>query len=167
VRIRLVTCDVALLDAAIDDRAALARALGCEVSEGWDVFPRALRRTRDAVAAGPDGARWGARFFVLDEPRMLVGWGGFKGSPRDGVVELGYAVAPGWEGRGVATAAVRELLGEAWSEPDVRTVVAHTLAERGASARVLEKAGFVHEAEVPDDAVGRAWRFRIDRPLSR
>lgn len=34
----------------------------------------------------------------LDEPRTLVGWGGFKGAPRDGVVELGYAVAPAWTG---------------------------------------------------------------------
>jgi hypothetical protein len=42
--------------------------------------------------------------------------------------------------------------------------VAHTLAEPGASARVLEKAGFALEAELPDDELGATWRFRLDRP---
>jgi [ribosomal protein S5]-alanine N-acetyltransferase len=162
--VRLVTPDLALLDAAIAGREELARALGCEVAEGWDVFGGALRRTRDALADDPGSARWGMRLFVLAEPRTLVGFGGFKGPPRDGVVELGYAIAPSWEGRGLATAATRELLREAFAEPSVRAVIAHTLPEPGASARVLEKAGFVNEGEVPDEQVGTAWRFRVARP---
>ena len=164
--VRLVTPDLALLDAAIDDRLALGRALGCEMAEGWDVFPEALRPTRDALAADPESARWGTRLFVLDEPRTLVGWGGFKGPPRQSVVELGYAVAPSWEGRGLATAAVRELVREAFAAPEVQSVLAHTLAEPGPSVRVLEKAGFVHDGEVRDEEVGKAWRFRLDRPTA-
>jgi ribosomal-protein-alanine N-acetyltransferase len=147
VRIHLVTADLALLERAIHDPPALGRALGCDVAEGWAVFPSAVRRTRDTVAADPGGTTWGARFFVL--------------------VELGYAVAPGWEGRGLATAAAIELLREAFAVPDVTTVVAHTRPEPGPSVRVLEKAGFVHDGEVPDVQVGRAWRFRLDRPGTR
>ncbi len=162
IRVRLVTPDLALLDAAIDDRPALGRALDCEVAEGWDVFPQALERARDAVAADPDSTRWGTRLFVLDEPRTLVGLGGFKGPPRDGVLEIGYAVAPSWEGRGIATAATRELLREAFTSPGLRAVIAHTLAGPGASVRVLEKTGFVPDGEVPDDDLGTAWRFRLD-----
>jgi cysteine desulfurase family protein (TIGR01976 family) len=161
--VRLVIPDHALLEAAIDDREELGRMLGCEVAEGWSGFPEALRRARDAVAADPRGTRWGTRLFVLDEPRMLVGWGGFKGPPRDGVVELGYEIAPDWRGRGLATAAVHELLREAFGAPEVRTILAHTLSEPGPSVRVLEKAGFVREGEVPDDEVGTAWRFRLER----
>ena len=163
VLVRLVTPDLALLDAAIDDRPALGRALGCEVAPGWDVFPEALRPTRSAAAADPESTRWGARLFVLEEPRTLIGWGGFKGPPRDGVIELGYAVAPSWEGRGLASAAVHELLREAFAAPQVQTVLAHTMAEPGPSARVLEKVGFIHQGGVPDDEVGRTWRFRLDR----
>ena len=160
----LVIPDLALLDAALGDRAALGRALGAEVAEGWDVFPRALRSARDAAAADPAHTRWGTRLFVLEEPRTLVGWGGFKGPPREGVVELGYAIAPGWEGRGLATAAVRELLREAFAAPEVRAVIAHTRAEAGPSPRVLEKAGFAHDGEVADEQVGTAWRFRLAAP---
>ena len=163
-RIRVVTPDLELLDAALRGRAALQSALGCEVAEGWDVFPEALRSTREAVAADPDRTRWGTRLFLLDRPRTLVGWGGFKGPPIDGLVELGYAIAPRWEGRGLATAAVHELMREAFVAPEVQTVIAHTLPEPNASVRVLEKTGFRRDGEMPDDDVGTAWRFRLDRP---
>ena len=65
----------------------------------------------------------------VDEPRTLVGLGGFKGPPRDGVLEIGYAVAPDWEGRGIATAATRELLREAF------TVVRPPSRDRAHAAR--------------------------------
>jgi [ribosomal protein S5]-alanine N-acetyltransferase len=161
--VRLVRPTLAILDAAVDDEAALGRLLGCSVAPGWDVFPGALRRARDAVAADTAGTRWGTRLFVLAEPRTLVGLGGFKGPPRDGAVELGYAIAPGYEGRGLATAAVHALLAEAFADAQVRAVVAHTLPERNASVRVLEKAGFTLEGEVPDEGVGTAWRHRRRR----
>ncbi len=165
--VRLVTPDVALLDAAIGDPPALGRALGCEVADGWDVFPAALRRARDGLAADPGSARWGTRLFVLTEPRILVGFGGFKGPPHEGVVELGYAIAPGFEGRGLATAAVREMVREAFEERGVRRIRAHTLAEPGASARVLEKSGFVYGGQAPGHEVVRTWRFHLERPSPR
>jgi RimJ/RimL family protein N-acetyltransferase len=163
IEVRLVVADPALLEAAIDDPATLGHALDAEVADGWAVFPEALPRERERVAADPGGPGWGMRLFVLDEPRILVGFGGFKGPPREGVVELGYAVAPEWEGRGVATAAARELAREAFGSPDVRTVVAHTRPEPGASSRVLEKVGFLAHGEVPDAGIGTAWRFVLSR----
>jgi RimJ/RimL family protein N-acetyltransferase len=89
-----------------------------------------------------------------------------RGPPRDGVVELGYAVSPSWEGRGIATAAVGELLRDAYTAPDVRGVIAHTLPETGPSVRVLGKSGFLYESAVVTDGVGTTWRFRHDRDAS-
>lgn len=162
--IRLVTGDLAVLDAALEDAKALARVLGCDVADGWNGHPDALRRTRDLVAADPSSAAWGTRLFVLSHPRTLVGWGGFKGAPRNATVELGYEIAPAWRGRGLAGAAVREMLDEAWADPGVRSVVAHTLPAPGPSVRVLERAGFVLEGPVADEQVGTAWRHRRVRP---
>jgi len=160
-----VTCDLALLDAALGDRAAIARLLGCDVADGWIVFASSLQRARHVLAVDPDKGRWGPRLFVVDTPRTLVGWGGFKGPPDDaGAVEIGYAIASTWEGRGVATAAAGALVDEAWATPEVRAVAAHTLIGAGASVRVLEKLGFERDGNNFDGDVGLVWRFRLDRP---
>ena len=162
--VRLLAPDVSMLDAAIDGPESLARALGgYAICAGWEVFPEALPRTRDALADDPD-TRWGTRLFVLDEPPTLVGWGGFKGPPAGGVVELGYAIAPEVRGRGLAGQAVRALLLEAFSDGAVQAVIAHTLPEPGPSTRVLEKTGFAHDGDVSDGGHGRLWRWRHDRP---
>ncbi len=134
------------------------------MADGWAVFPASLQRMRDEIADDPPSARWGPRFIVLDTPRTLVGWGGFKGAPDgDGAVEIGYSIAPGWRDRGVATAAVGELLEQAWAAPDVRRVLAHTLPERNASVRVLEKCGFARAGEKLDSGIGLVWRFARER----
>jgi [ribosomal protein S5]-alanine N-acetyltransferase len=159
--IRLIRADLDLMDAALAGDEALARALGVEVVPGWVSFTEALQPTRDAVAADPD-ARWGTRFFVTDDPRELVGWGGFKGPPRDGVVELGYEIAEARQGRGLATAAARAMVDEAFADEGVSAVIAHTLAEHNASNRVLEKAGFRFDGEAQEDGE-TVWRFRRAR----
>jgi RimJ/RimL family protein N-acetyltransferase len=158
--VRLVVADVALLDAALEGPRALADALGAEVVAGWNVFPGSIERLRARLAEDPGSARWGTRLFVAGEPPALVGWGGFKGPPREGTVELGYAVAPAREGRGLATAAVRAMLEEAFADPAVTAVIAHTLPEPGPSPRVLEKAGFAFAGDVNEYGRG-VWRFRI------
>jgi RimJ/RimL family protein N-acetyltransferase len=81
-----------------------------------------------------------------------------------GAVEIGYAVAPAWRERGIATAAVRAMLDEGFADPEVRSVIAHTLPGPNASTRVLEKSGFSREAEVIDLEAGTAWRFRLHKP---
>ena len=159
--LRLVVAEAPLLDAALEGPRALERALGVAVVEGWDVFPGSLVRVREAVGDDPDAPRWRSRFFVAGEPPELVGWGGFKGPPSDGTVELGYAVAPAREGRGLATAAVRAMLRDAFADPGVHAVIAHTLPAAGPSPRVLEKAGFTKDGEVTGDHGEPVWRFRI------
>jgi hypothetical protein len=88
--VRLVPAEPHLLDAALAGDASLAKALGPEVVAGWATFAGALQSTRDALAADPSGAAWGARLFVAGDPPELVGWSGFKGPPNDGVVEQAW-----------------------------------------------------------------------------
>ena len=51
------------------------------------------------------------------------------------------------------------LVARAMREPDVQIVVAHTLRERNASTRVLEKTGFALVGEVVDPEDGPVWRW--------
>ena len=55
------------------------------------------------------------------------------------------------------------MLHEAWAAPEVRAVLAHTLAERNASVRVLERAGFAYDGESIDGDAGAVWRWRLER----
>lgn len=83
--IRLVRADLRLVDAALAGDEALAGALGHAVVPGWATFTGALQHTRDALAEDPRSSAWGTRLFVAGDPPELVGWGGFKGPPDDGV----------------------------------------------------------------------------------
>ena len=153
------------MEAALEGDDALANALGHDVVAGWATFAEALKLTRDALAANPSGAAWGARFFVARDQPELVGWGGFKGPPKDDAVEIGYEIAEARRGRGLATAATRAMLAEAFADERVTAVIAHTLPERNASNRVLEKAGFRFEGEAQEDDE-LVWRFSLTRPAS-
>ncbi|MEY9846067.1 GNAT family N-acetyltransferase [Streptacidiphilus sp. MAP5-3] len=62
---------------------------------------------------------------------------------KDGTAVLGYRVAQHVSGRGVATAAVRELCRLAPARHGLRTLRAATSRSNVASQRVLTKAGFV------------------------
>jgi len=166
-RLTLVQANLAMLEAAIEGSGALSVALdGCAIAAGWEVFPEALPRARDHLAADPAGGRWGTRLFIVHEPRVLVGWGGFKGPPVDGTVELGYSIAPGFRQRGLASDAVRQMLKDAFSDPLVGTVIAQTLGAPDASTRILERAGFACEGDLPHDDFGPLWRWRHDRPTA-
>jgi RimJ/RimL family protein N-acetyltransferase len=160
----LVRADVNLMSAALAGDSALAEVLGHEVAVGWATFAEALEPARDALVANPDGALWGTRLFVSGDPPVLVGWGGFKGAPNDGVIELGYEIAESHRGRGLATAAVRAMLAEAFADPTVTAAIAHTLPRRNASNRVLEKVGFQFDGDDAEDA-DTVWRFRLARPF--
>lgn len=160
--IELVIPDTATMDAALRGDDQLAERLGHAVVPGWATFAEALRVTRDALAARPGETQWGPRLFVAGDPPELVGWGGFKGAPRDGVVELGYEVAESRQGRGLATAAARAMVDEAFADSAVETVIAHTLPEPNASNRVLDKTGFRFDGEIRvDDQL--AWRYALTR----
>jgi RimJ/RimL family protein N-acetyltransferase len=108
--VSLLAADVELMDAALTGDEALAEALGHPVVPGWISFTEALPPTREALAADPSRAIWGARLFLAGEPPELVGWGGFKGPPDEGFVEIGYEIAASRRRQGLATAAVEAML---------------------------------------------------------
>jgi GNAT superfamily N-acetyltransferase len=108
-------------------------------------------------------ARWGSFLAMAPESRLVVGTCAYKGPPdADGAVEIAYFTLPGYEGRGYATAMAALLIAHAGAPPPARLVRAHTLPERNASVRILEKHGFAHMGQVVDPEDGPVWRW--ERP---
>ena len=103
--------------------------------------------------------------FVIYSPAESIVVGEIGGAfTSEGTVEIGYAVVESHWRRGIATAAVRELLRRIERRADVHRVVAHTPLDRPESARVVEKVGFVFVREIEDTHEGvvlrvREWEF--------
>jgi len=162
--VSIAAVKLAWLDALALGDDVFRERFGVDVAPGWIGFPEAMEFAL-AAARENDEDEWGS-YFVLDDA-VLVGFGGFKGPPAAGEhgggpeVEIGYAVAPSQQGRGIATAATR-LFVERARDAGVVRVVAHTLAAPNPSTGVLERCGFVRTATLEVDPEGG-----IDEPVWR
>jgi ribosomal-protein-alanine N-acetyltransferase len=127
-----------------------------------------MRFMYERLKADPDMLGWWTYLFVHVEDGVLIGPGGYKGRPdEEGVVEIGYAIVPSYRGRGLATEAARGLINNAFAHEQVKRVDAHTLAERNASVRVLEKAGMRFAEALEDPDLGEIWRWSLRRSVHR
>jgi [ribosomal protein S5]-alanine N-acetyltransferase len=164
-RLKLVDGNLELLTAAVAGADALGALLDVTVADDWAGFPEALPVLCASYVNTPNGNRWGSLFFVEPRGCALVGFGGFKGPPSsDGIVEVGYAIAPAFQGQGLATDALAQMVQRAFVDPIVRAVDAHTLGYANPSTRVLEKGGFRKIGEANDPDVGMVWHWRRERP---
>lgn len=143
-------------DADADDLFALhsnAQVLRYWDSPPWTEYARAKRflavcrqlaeegtGTRLAVERGSDGA--------------FLGWCTLhRWNPDYRSASLGYCFGEAAWGHGYATEAARALLGWAYDTLDLNRVQAEADTRNAASARVLEKLGFVREGTLREDCV--------------
>lgn len=105
--------------------------------------------------------------YLAQKNGKLVGACAFKAAPADDAVEIGYLTFPGFEGQGVATAMVRQLLQIARAEQPQLKLVAHTANEENASNAILKKLGFrfVGAFEHPEDGQMWTWQLTNDQAV--
>jgi [ribosomal protein S5]-alanine N-acetyltransferase len=159
-RLTLVSATPETARAELNDRREFARMLAAVVPDDWppetaaDVLPLFL----EWMEAAPDAEGWFSWYALARDQDIewpvLVGGGGFKGAPRDGTVEIGYAVIPQFRGRGYATEMVRALVKWAFQQPGVTRVIAETEGLNPASERVLARVNFDVVGE-PAESGGR------------
>lgn len=160
---RIEPARLAWLEALAESDAAFTREFGIPVAPGWIGSPEALPYFTH-VAEVRDADPWGS-YVLFDDDGTLVGLVGFKGSPDDGTVEIGYSVAPDRQGWGLATFAARQLIDRARAA-GVVLVLAHTVPELSPSTSVLTTCEFRRTGLVddPDGDEGLVWRWEL--PLS-
>jgi RimJ/RimL family protein N-acetyltransferase len=156
--VRVVPVTREWAEALAQGDAVFQQRFGIPVEAGWFGFPEAIGFLVKA-GKGEVSSEWGPQLF-FDEDGALVGNGGWKGPPTEGTAELGYSVAPSRQGRGIATAAVLELI-ERGRKAGLRRVIAHTLPEESASTTVLMRCGFQKTGERLDPDDGLVWRWEL------
>jgi ribosomal-protein-alanine N-acetyltransferase len=130
------------------NRAYFARS----ITDRGDAFFERFASVHEARLAEQETGE-GAYYVLVDDDGSVLGrFNLIIGD--DGVAEVGYRVAEGVAGRGVATAAVRDLCRIAATHHGVRRLRAATSHQNVASQRVLEKAGFVAVGPAAPAAVG-------------
>jgi ribosomal-protein-alanine N-acetyltransferase len=157
--VRLLPATVAHLVALQSDLSAFGRLIGSPVPDGWPEFPESIGFTLDRLREHPDEGDWWMHFFVSGD--ALIGSGGFAGPPHDGVVEIGYELAPAFRGNGLGTAAARALVEKARATGTVTKVIANTLAHDNPSTGVLRRLGFGWTCELVDPEEGPVWRWEL------
>ena len=152
------------VEALLEGDDVFAERFGLTVVPGYLDFPEALLATRDALRNGTS-SEWWSQLFVDTDADELVGFGGYKGPPVDGDVEIGYSIAPSRRERGFATEVARIMIERARAA-GCTSVSAHTLAEDNASTRVLRRVGMTRVDELVDpdpspDGEGPTWRWEL------
>jgi ribosomal-protein-alanine N-acetyltransferase len=127
----------AVLAFELVNRAYFAAAVSDRGDEFFDQFA-----DRYGASLAEQEAGIGAFYVLVDEDGSVLGRFNLY-DLEDGAARLGYRVAQHVTGRGVATAAVRELCGLAAARHGLRILRAATSRDNAASQRVLTKAGFV------------------------
>jgi len=160
---RITAATVAHLVALQENPAEFGRLVGA-IPEGWPEFPESVTFTLDRLQTHPEEADWWMHIFVDGD--AVVGSGGYVGPPADGVVEIGYEVAPALRRKGYATAGAKALIDKACAGGGVTMVVANTLPDvdpsnANASVAVLRKLGFERAGEAEDPDVGTVWHWQL------
>ncbi|MFE3774620.1 GNAT family N-acetyltransferase [Streptomyces sp. NPDC059122] len=156
--------DLALLHKA--NAPEMTRHLG-----GPETEEQLIRRHRRYLAADGPGRMY--RILLLPQ-REAVGTIGFWETQWQGaaVYETGWGVLPGFQGRGIAATAVRQVLAAAAAEGRHRVIHAFPSVANAASNAVCRKAGFTLigacEIEYPKGHLIQAheWRATLPEPTT-
>ena len=146
-----------------EDREQLLAACQDEDTQAWTTLPSPYLAEHAELFLATCALRWVqglASFAILDdEESTLLGSIGFVGIPEEGVVEVGYWVAPWARRRGVATAATRVLCDWAFDVLDFHRVEWQAYVGNVTSRRVAERCGFTFEGTLRGRGFQRG-RFR-------
>ena len=112
--------------------------------QGWErIDPEGIRAQIEEMAGRAPGQPGGWVQLSVEERESgrLVGDVGLSPADEPGVIEVGYTIAPEFQGRGYGTEAVAALIAYAFNTLDADLVRAYASAENLPSIRLAEKVG--------------------------
>ncbi|MDJ0332918.1 MULTISPECIES: GNAT family N-acetyltransferase [Planococcus] len=142
-RLTLITFTVAMMKAAISNKADLEKITTYRVADGYpmtaykEIIPYKIKQFSEY----PHENKWEG-ILVHNQTRTIIGDMGFR--YRDGKqdeLELGYSIVPSYQGHGYATEMAQALVAWGKTQSGINRIIASCDYDNFASIRVLEKAG--------------------------
>lgn len=163
-RIHLINCNPQILNWILEGDLVLSQNLNINVPKNWTEFGSDIFKfSLDSIKSKPHSEIWYTYLPIEIKSNVLIGTCGFKGEPRDGLVEIGYEVSPAFRNKGYATEMVELLISQAFKSNLVHTIVAHTSESNNPSVSVLKKCDFRFVKEVYDEEDGILWKWNLSR----
>lgn len=162
--LKIIPCDKEILKSAIEGNEILARKINVNVPENWTVFGiDSIQYSLNKLTESEEETNWWTYFPIHKKDNLLIGSGGYKGKPTiEGIVELGYEIAPNYRNRGLATEMNKGLIENAFKDERVKSIIAHTLGQDNPSTKVLKKCGFKKVEEINDPDEGIIWKWKLN-----
>ena len=143
-RLILTACTPQVARAGNVGKRQLESLLGARVDDDWlEEDGRGLLSFYDyQIRNDADMLGWGLWLIMHNVERVVFGSAGFKGKPdANGMIEIGYGIAPTFRRQGYTYEAAQALCDWAWQHPQVQRITAECLADNTGSRRILEKLG--------------------------
>ena len=155
--IELISLDRDDWERATEDPEAFAGEHELTLGADPDLLRAIARQTLALIRrTGVTRPPWSGYLAVDEARKTIVGTCGFKSPPdQEGIIEIAYFTFPGFEGQGYATAMAAGLVQRGSAAAGVRRLRAHTLPEKNASTRILQKLGFESLGDIVDPEDGR------------
>lgn len=158
-RLKLVVVNSQIKDDLRDNRDDFEKNYGIILPDNWPKFPEAFAQNNDANTGAEPFCGY---LFIEAKTNRLIGNGGLiQGKKDNELVEIGYEIAPEFQGHGFATEAAQAMIDIAF-ENGAKTVVAHTEAVANPSNSVLKKLGMKFTKELPDEELGKVWQWKLE-----
>lgn len=103
----------------------------------------------DAKIDTNEGINWGIT--LKDNPNLIGIIGHYRIKPEHYRAEIGYMLLPEFNGKGIITEAIKEVVNYGFKTMKLHSIEAIIAPENHGSAKVLEKNGFVKEAHLKEN----------------
>ncbi len=162
-RLKLIAATPHYLELLLQNPSDFEQSTGYHLEEAWSQFGTEPLQYSLNQFKDPSQINWWTYLPVLKTQALIIGSGGYKGKPENGIVEIGYEIAPSYRNQSFAKEFARGLIQHAFKFPQVSKVIAHTLAETNASGHILECCGFQFSHELLDPEDGLIWKWELSK----
>lgn len=165
-RLSLMPLTIPILESILKGPGSFLHLTSYQLPETFTEFPESMEYTINWMLKSTPQLPWTSYAIISDMARTYIGQCGFKSSPdENGQVELGYEIAKDFRLKGYATEVITALIDVAFANPQVKMIIAHTLALQNISNHLLIKHGFVFDKSLEDEDDGKIWKWTLNRQV--